>query len=250
MSTPISSITRTASGLTWTASVPALCGSKRSPPRWRSRASAIWLLAELCVHRNRTLARSPTSAAATGHAPLLGSGEQALRGLAEQLRGSLPVEGVEAPLPALLLAHQPCVLELLHVVGNLRLAHAEDLLELADADAFLPLASRNARVREVAAAAAVGHHAEHPHPYGVREGAAQGDEPVHTFLGAGPAGAVLLQDSELSGAHGVLPAGLRPRIKALASGTSAAAVVAAVVAVSPQQPEPPQQPEASANSCS
>src|SRR5215211_979749 len=141
MSTPISSIARTASGLTWVASVPALCGSKRSPPRWRSRASAIWLLAELCVHRNRTLARSPTSAADTGHAPLLGSGEQALRGLAEQLRGSLPVEGVEAPLPTPLLAHQPCVLELLHVVGNLRLAHAEDLLELADADAFLPLAS-------------------------------------------------------------------------------------------------------------
>src|SRR5215210_7077742 len=93
MSTPISSIARRASGLTWVASVPALCGSKRSPPRWRSRASAIWLLAELCVHRNRTLALHPTSAA-TGHAPLLGSGEQALRGLAEQLRGSLSVEGV------------------------------------------------------------------------------------------------------------------------------------------------------------
>ena len=31
-------------------------------------------------------------------------------------------------------------------------------------------------------------------------------------------------------------------MKALASGTSAAAVAAAVVAVSPQQPEPPQQP--------
>src|SRR5215211_7416365 len=159
MSTPISSIARTASGLTWVASVPALIASKRSPPRWRSRASAIWLLAELCVHRNRTLARSPTSAAATGHAPLLGTGEQAVRGLAEQLPGGLLVEGVEAPLPAPLLAHQPGVLELLHVVGDLRLAHAEDLLELADADAFLPLASRNARVREVAAAAAVGHHA-------------------------------------------------------------------------------------------
>src|SRR5215218_10028483 len=250
MSMPISSIALTASGLTRVASVPALITSKRSPASCLNSPSAIWLLAELWVHRNRTLARSPTSAAATGHAPLLGSGEQALRGLAEQLRGSLPVEGVEAPLPAPLLAHQPCVLELLHVVGNLRLAHAEDLLELADADAFLPLASRNARVREVAAAAAVGHHAEHPHPYGVRKGAAQGNESIHILILGVPAGAVLLQDPELSGAHGVLPAGLRPRIKALASGTSAAAVVAAVVAVSPQQPEPPQHPEASANSCS
>src|ERR687890_455347 len=39
-------------------------------------------------------------------------------------------------------------------------------------------------------------------------------------------------------------------MKALASGTSAAAVVAGVTAVSPQQPGPPQQPEASENSCS
>ena len=65
------------------------------------------------------------------------------------------------------------------------------------------------------------------------------------------AGAVLLHDPELLGAHSVpRSAGLRPLMKALASGTSAAAVVAAVVAVSPQQPEPPQQPEASANSSS
>src|SRR5829696_2160772 len=209
MSTPISSITRTASGLTWVASVPALCGSKRSPPRWRSRASAIWLLAELWVHRNRTLARSPTSAAATGHAPPLGSREQAVSGLAEQLRGSLPVEGVEAPLPTPLLAHQPCILELLHVIGDLRLAHAELVLELADADALLPLDSRDARVREVAAAAAVGHHVEHPHPYGVRKGTAQGNEPIHTLILCFPPGAVLLHDSVFPGAHNTPPPGLR-----------------------------------------
>src|SRR5215217_8809901 len=241
MSTPISSIARTASGLTWVASVPALCGSKRSPPRWRSRASAIWLLAELWVHRNRTLARSPNSAAATGHAPLLGTGEQAVRGLAEQLPSGLLVEGVEAPLPPPLLTHQPCVLELLHVVGDFRLAHAELVLELADADAFLPLAGRNARVREVAAAAPLGHHGEHPHPYGVRKGTAQGNEPIHTLILGFPAGAVLLHDPEFPGAHDTPPTGLRPRMKALASGTS-------VAAVSPQQPEPPQHPEASTNS--
>src|SRR5918994_5398562 len=152
MSTPISSIALIASGLTRVASVPALCDSKRSPARCLSRPSAIWLLAELWVHRNRTLARSPNSAAT--NAPLLGTGKQAVRGLAEQPPGGLPVEGVEAPLPAPLLAHQPCVLELLHVVGDLRLAHTELVLELADADALLPLNSRDARVREVAAAAA------------------------------------------------------------------------------------------------
>src|SRR5215204_2348889 len=178
MSTPISSIARTASGLTWVASVPALIASKRSPPRWRSRASAIWLLAELCVHRNRTLARSPTSAAATGHAPLLGTGEQAVRGLAEQLPGGLLVEGVEAPLPAPLLAHQPCVLELLHVVGDFRLAHAKLVLELADADALVLGFDRDAQIGQVAATPTLGHHAEHPHPYGIGESAPQGDESV------------------------------------------------------------------------
>src|ERR687895_1999850 len=136
MSIPNSFIARTASGLTCVASVPALITSKRSPARWRNIPSAIWLLAELWVHRNRTLARSPNSAAT--NAPLLGTGKQAVRGLAEQPPGGLPVEGVEAPLPAPLLAHQPCVLELLHVVGDLRLAHAKLVLELADADALLP----------------------------------------------------------------------------------------------------------------
>jgi hypothetical protein len=40
------------------ASVPALIASKRSPARCLSRPSAIWLLAELWVHKNRTLAFS------------------------------------------------------------------------------------------------------------------------------------------------------------------------------------------------
>ena len=35
-------------------SVPALCTSKRSPAIARRSPSAIWLRAELCVHRNRT----------------------------------------------------------------------------------------------------------------------------------------------------------------------------------------------------
>ena len=97
---------------------------------------------------------------------------------------------------------------------------------------------------------AVGHHGEHPHPYGIGKGSAQSDETVHPFLGAALAAAVLLHNPELPGAHANLSAGLRPLMKALAKGTSAAAVVAAVVAVSPQQPDPPQPPEASANSSS
>src|SRR5215217_7468126 len=204
ISTPISSIARMASGLMWVASMPALCASKRSPARWRSSPSAIWLRAELWVHTNRTLARfSPASAAATTHAPLLWTGQQAIRGLAEQLSGGLPVEGVEAPLPAPLLAHQPGVLELPHVVRDLRLAHAEVVLELADADALVPLARRYTRAGEVAAASTVGHHAEHPHPYGVGESPAQGDEPVHPFRGAVPTDAVLFYDPELFSAHRV-----------------------------------------------
>src|SRR5215204_2000113 len=91
ISTPISSIARMARGLTWVASVPVLIASKRSPARCLSSPSAIWLLAELWVHRNRTLARSPTSAALTDHTPLLGTGEQAAGGLAEQAACGLPV---------------------------------------------------------------------------------------------------------------------------------------------------------------
>src|SRR5215203_5793240 len=172
MSTPISSIALMASGLTRVASVPAENAWKRSPARCLSSPSAIWLLAELWVQRNRTLLFCGASAAPTDHAPLFGAGEQAIGGLADQRPGGFPIERVEGPLPAPLLAHQPRVLELLHVVGDLRLTHTEDLLELADADALLPLDSRDARVREVAAAAALGHHGEHPHPYGVRKGAA------------------------------------------------------------------------------
>ena len=33
---------------------PALYASKRSPAWWRRNASAIWLLAEFCVHKNST----------------------------------------------------------------------------------------------------------------------------------------------------------------------------------------------------
>src|SRR5215212_2829965 len=59
MSTPSSPIALMASGLTWVASVPALVASKRLPARCLSSPSAIWLLAELWVHRNRTLLFSP-----------------------------------------------------------------------------------------------------------------------------------------------------------------------------------------------
>src|SRR5947209_10486306 len=54
MLTPISRIARIAMGRTCVASVPAENASKRSPARWRSKPSAIWLRAELCVQRNST----------------------------------------------------------------------------------------------------------------------------------------------------------------------------------------------------
>src|SRR5215216_960089 len=175
----------------------------------------------------RGLAMSPgASAAAIARAALLGSREQPIGGLAQQPARGVPVEGVERPLAAPLLAHQPRLLELPHVVGDLRLAHREGFLKLTDADALFSLFDGDAGVGEIAAATALGHHGEHPHPDGVGEGTAQGHEPIHLFLGATLAGAVLLDDSELLGAHDALPAGLRPRMKALASGTSAAAVVA------------------------
>src|SRR5215212_8385633 len=147
--------------------------------------------------------------AATTRAPLLWTGQQAIRGLAEQLPGGLPVEGVEAPLPTPLFAHQPGVLELPHVVGDLRLAHAEVVLELADADALVPLVRRDAGAGEVAAAPTVGHHAEHPHPYGVRESLAQGDEPFDLLVGhlSAPArtNPVLLEDLDSPVSHGSFP---------------------------------------------
>src|SRR5918992_1685341 len=222
MSIPISSIALIARGLTCVASVPALIASKRSPARYLSKPSAICERAELWVHKNSTLA--PDSAALTDHAPLFGTGEQA-GGLTEQLAGDLPIEGVEGPLPSPLLLHQPGVLELLHVVGDLRLTHAEVLLELADADALLPLFDGDAGVREVAATPAVGHHGKHPHSYRVGEGAPQGDESVHPFLGVVPADAVLLNDPEFFSTHSLsCSSGFQPLMKALASGTSAAAV--------------------------
>src|SRR3712207_6110752 len=157
--------------------------------------------------------------------------QQALLGVCQEVAGGLPVEGVEAPLPAPLLAHQPRVLELLHVVGDLRLAHAEVVLELADADALVPFVRRDGRSGEVAAAPPLGHSAGHPHAWGVGEGPPQGDEPIHPYLGDVPTDAVLFHYPELFSAHSVpRSAGLRPRTKALASGTSVAA------AVSPQQP--------------
>jgi hypothetical protein len=79
---PISSIAIMARGLTRVAFVPAENASKQSPDKCLSSPSAICLLAELWVHRNRTLLLCGTSTAATGHAPLLGSGEQAVCGLA------------------------------------------------------------------------------------------------------------------------------------------------------------------------
>src|SRR5215218_8597216 len=183
------------------------------------------------------------SAAAIACVRLLGGGEQAGGGLAQQPARGLPVEGVEGPLPASLLFNQPRVLELPHVVGDLRLSHREDFLELADADALLSLFGGHAGGGEVAATAALGHHGEHPHPYGVGEGAAQGHEPLHPSHSAALADGVLLHDAELLGTHSVpSSAGLRPRMKALASGTSVEAAIATVVS--------PQQPEASANSSS
>src|SRR5438034_9574851 len=54
MSMPSSSIARIANGRTCIASVPAENASKRLPPSCRSRPSAIWLRAELCVHTKST----------------------------------------------------------------------------------------------------------------------------------------------------------------------------------------------------
>src|SRR5262245_26522081 len=51
---PSSPMARMASGCTDVFSVPALPASKRSPAMERSKPSAIWLRAELCVQRNST----------------------------------------------------------------------------------------------------------------------------------------------------------------------------------------------------
>src|SRR5688572_1553476 len=55
MSVFFSAIARIASGFTAVFSVPALPASKRSPAMARRNPSAIWLRAELWVHRKRTL---------------------------------------------------------------------------------------------------------------------------------------------------------------------------------------------------
>src|SRR5919112_4117395 len=135
------------------------------------------------------------------------SDAQVAFGVGQEGTGGLLIERVEGPLPAPLLAYQPRVLELLHVVGDLRLPHRKDLLELADADALIPLFDGNAGAGEVAATPALGHHEEHPHPYGFRQGAAQGDELLHPFLRGGPTDAVLLYDPESPAAHEALSAG-------------------------------------------
>ena len=70
MSMPISRITSVASGLNLVGETPALATSKRSPAMCRSKPSAIWLLAELPVQRNKTrfifISRSVTKELASG----------------------------------------------------------------------------------------------------------------------------------------------------------------------------------------
>ena len=106
-----------------------------------------------------------------------------------------------------------------------------------------PLFDGDAGVREVTATPAVGHHGKHPHSYRVGEGAPQGDELLHPFLGAVPADAVLLNDPEFFNTHSLsCSVGFQPLMKALASRTSLAAAVASMVS--------PQHPVAEANSCS
>src|SRR6266699_3260713 len=55
MSMPISFIAAIASGRTCEGFVPAENTSKRSPASWRNNPSAIWLRAELPVHKINTL---------------------------------------------------------------------------------------------------------------------------------------------------------------------------------------------------
>src|SRR5215216_4763176 len=150
--------------------------SKRSPARCLSKPSAICERAELWVHRNSTRPRAPASAAAGTLTPLHRAEHEVSHRIAEQGIRGLAIEGVEAPLSPLLLPHQPGVLELAHVVGDLGLPHPEEVLELADADARVLIARRDTEVCEVAAAPPCGHHPEHPHPDGIREGVPQGDK--------------------------------------------------------------------------
>jgi len=80
ISMPSSFMTAIASGRTWPGFVPALSTSKRSQASCRNRPSAIWLLAELRVHRMRTLFLS-----AVRHL-LLPMWDEDVRGLLRQRR--------------------------------------------------------------------------------------------------------------------------------------------------------------------
>src|SRR5918997_19538 len=184
MSTPSSAIASMASGLTDVASVPALATSKRSPARCRRSPSAIWDRAELWVHRNSTLCRAPLSAI-----PTIPVYAEVIRDASEEARRLLAVEGVEAPPPPPLLAYQPGLFELAHVVGDPGLAHPEGALELADADprrvAFA--ANGRAEVRQAAAPASLGglggQHPEHLRPDRVRERPPQRDHALYPLFG-------------------------------------------------------------------
>jgi hypothetical protein len=55
ISAPSSLSAKTTKGLSFPCSRPALSASKISPPNFRKYASAIWLRAELCTQRQRTL---------------------------------------------------------------------------------------------------------------------------------------------------------------------------------------------------
>src|SRR5215208_4146456 len=142
ISTPISAMTETASGLTRVASVPELNTSKRSPAMPLNNPSTIWERAELWVHRNRTrvLSFARRSAIIAWYAVQMG------RGLGEELSCGRPVERVEAPFAAPLLMHQPCRFELAKMIGDLRLTRIEVSLKLADADASVLIPCRNAAV--------------------------------------------------------------------------------------------------------
>ena len=136
-------MTEIASGLTYVASVPALNTSKRSPAMSLNNSSAIWERAELWVHRNRTRV---LSLPARRSAIIALAAVQMGRGLSKKLSRGRSVERVEAPFPAPLLMHQPCLFELAKMVGILGLTRIEVSLELADADASVLIPCWNAAV--------------------------------------------------------------------------------------------------------
>src|SRR5918999_165179 len=92
--------------------MPALYASKRSPPRWRRNPSAIWLLAEFCVHRNNTLcflvSTSLPPSAPSGSLPYLdrlrrSPSLELIRELVGQLAA---VDGIDCPLQVVLDPHE------------------------------------------------------------------------------------------------------------------------------------------------